>query len=970
MRRIVRMTGTCCRVFVAIGALFGMSLCCFGETLRLENEHMLAEFGGRGLTEITHKASKQTIHISQDEFALTVEDNSIDSERLVPVKEDGGKGPAYIYRASGCVIRITYELKEQEQFLTKRLEIIECPGSEYTIGAVEPVRLAIREQIRNSFTPTGYTPQFGRPQVGTPKTPAKDFGTFLRLNEALGLMLLVQNPFLEIAQLGQAVSVRYQADMRWRREWGLWSSDLAVMGVYSQSGKRIPAEMTYEWESPKGSEQPGGADLNEIQAFTDCLRRFLVQPSSRPISVEVGWTLNDYQIDVATAEGRAEYKRVIDTASQLGIESLLYGPANSALANKSDDADAWDWEHVLWLGMGQQIRSNKWNIDRDPIPASITEMLGYAKSKKMDLVAYVYPSLPFAQNLDWLVTDPNKTKKNSYATLSSREFQDYLIRELLAFKKRTGIRGYSFDYAFLNLPGSSPYSQWWGWRRVLEALRRAEPSLVIDGRQSYQLYGPWSWLAGNYPHPTGNDEQPESFTPFPDLHFDRVSGDRVRFVNYWYRNYQFAPEEIIPGYMTHQTPRNMNLPVVRDSNDELRSTTVYSNFRARDWDYLGFKYSVLSSIATGGWNNVVDMIPGRDLEEFRNFSETDKKWIRGWLEWTAVNKSYLRNTRTILSQPAIDRTDGTSAIIGEQGFLFLFNPNYKTLPADFELNASIGLEPGEKFVLREVYPQSGKLIGKLSAGLWTYGDKVHLDMLGTSAMVLELVPAAEISQRVCVFGATSLIAARPLRAAVENGVLRIDHVAGQYGDQVELGALLQDPTLIREMRINGRPQVFRQEGRYISAKIRFEGRRFAHSQELTLNKNSDGSLTGSFSIPGRIKAQLMRRRERWPIPWTNQDYETTWLVPERLLMFIQIAQPNDAMDVSVRLDGSELKLKRAYSSVRVHPPSFVGFYGDMSDVRPEIAHTIQVRLPKLEQGQFKGIFFDNVETELTEELVP
>ncbi len=55
-------------------------------------------------------------------------------------------------------------------------------------------------------------------------------------------------------------------------------------------------------------------------------------------------------------------------------------------------------------------------------------------------------------------------------------------------------------------------------------------AIVIDGRQTYQLYGPWSWLAGSYPHPTGNDEQPESFKPYPDLHFDRVSADRARFV--------------------------------------------------------------------------------------------------------------------------------------------------------------------------------------------------------------------------------------------------------------------------------------------------------------------------------------------------------------------------------------------------------------------------------------------------------
>ena len=47
-------------------------------------------------------------------------------------------------------------------------------------------------------------------------------------------------------------------------------------------------------------------------------------------------------------------------------------------------------------------------------------------------------------------------------------------------------------------------------------------------RYKPDLYGPWGWLAGSYSHPTFNDEQPESFMPFPDLHFDRVSADRER----------------------------------------------------------------------------------------------------------------------------------------------------------------------------------------------------------------------------------------------------------------------------------------------------------------------------------------------------------------------------------------------------------------------------------------------------------
>ena len=145
----------------------------------------------------------------------------------------------------------------------------------------------------------------------------------------------------------------------------------------------------------------------------------------------------------------------------------------------------------------------------------------------------------------------------------------------------TGISGYSFDYAFLDLPGSSSYSQWWGWRRVLEALREAEPDIVIDGRQTYHMYGPWVWLAGSYPHPTGNDEQAESFTPYPDLHFDRVSADRMRFVNYWYRNYQFAPQEIIPGLHDPSNAADRNIPAAGGTETRTLRNRLYQ-FSSRE----------------------------------------------------------------------------------------------------------------------------------------------------------------------------------------------------------------------------------------------------------------------------------------------------------------------------------------------------------------------------------------------------
>ena len=946
---------------------------CQAQSLHLKNEHLAAQFGPRGLVSITGEPSGFTVNFPREEFSLTVDQQLFDSSRLEPpVVKQEQNGIAYYYQERGYSFRVFYEIRDDWKFLTKSLQIINGPSATYTVKQIEPIRISLDAKIQSTFTPAAYLPQFGPPGKDFRNSLAtRSFGTFLRLQaDKQGVMLVVENPFLEVGRNGQDTSLSYAPEMQWRKEWGSFSSDVAIIGVYRQSDNRIPAKMVYEWKLSGDDGADDGADVSEIQAFSDCVRQFLIHPSTNPISVEVGWTLNDYQINVATPGGQAEYKRVMDTTSTLGLRTLLYAPANSDLSDIANDADDWNWEHVTWFGLGQQIRAGKWDAEKSAIPESVITMVDYAKSKNIALLAYVYPSLPYAGNPDWIVSDPQKKGKNSYATLSSRDFQDFLIHELLVFKHRTGIAGYSFDYAFLNLPGSSSYSQWRGWRRVLEALRESEPDMVIDGRQTYQMYGPWSWLAGSYPHPTGNDEQAESFTPYPDLHFDRVSADRTRFVNYWYRNYQFAPQEVIPGYMTHQTPRNVNLPVTEGAKREERAETVYSGFRTRDWDYLGFKYSVLSSIATGGWNNVFDMLPGRDPEEFRHFSEADKSWIRHWLEWTVAHKDFLRNTRTILGQPAMDRVDGTSSIVGDRGYLFLFNPNYKTLSAHFRLESSIGLSEGKQFLLRELYPSEGKLVGKPGAGVWNYGDDVEFRLDGTSATALELIPLPKAGGQILVFGADALDPSRPVQANFENGIVRVMDVAGTPGGAQEIGVLLLDDSDVKGMTVNGKPVVFIHHGRYVSAQVKFAGQAFDHSQEISLHGDSDGSMTGSFVVPDRIMRQLVRRGELWPIPWTKEDYQTTWLAPERLLMFVQFAEPDDTMKVQMSLDGSPVELTRAYASVRAHAASFVGYYVDLSRLKPDATHTIHLTLPKVDPERFQGVFFDNVETEYTDHLAP
>jgi hypothetical protein len=269
--------------------------------------------------------------------------------------------------------------------------------------------------------------------------------------------------------------------------------------------------------------------------------------------------------------------------------------------------------------------------------------------------------------------------------------------------------------------------------------------------------------------------------------------------------------------------------------------------------------------------------------------------------------------------------------------------------------------------LKELYPQAGLLVGKPHAGTWRRGDRVHLDLDGTSAIVFELAPQGELKEPL-VLNAAAISPAIPATAELKGSALSIRHAAGEPGTERETGVLLPGVSRVSTVTVNGAEQHFTQTGAYVEVKVRFKGERFAQSQEIPVDLAADGSLKGSFTVPKRIFDQLTGRRASWPIAWTKEDYESTWLVPERLLLVVQVSGVTDTMEASALLDGKPLPLKPAYSSARADPCCFVGFYADLSHVATEMRHTIEVRIPQSAQAGLQGLFFDNVEPQFTESL--
>ena len=934
-------------LYFTVFIFFGYSSSVFARTYVIANKRVTATFNDDGLQYLQDFKLSKTFAFTADNFSITL--NAIQyskSNATLSAVEQSGETIVFHYQATGFNIDLVYALKAG--YVEKTLRVIAKSAKEFNVEEIKLMQYKLLEAITGN-----YIPHTGRPEFKT-----NDYGVFLRFADATGLLMAVHNPFLKCTVDSQQATINYAPQMKWKNEYGAFLSDAGNIGAYHLTGINIPAKLIPEWNWTNGvlpyREQQ--QDQAEVDTYTNLVNEYVMPSTNKSIKMNVGWCENDYQIDVSTTQGREEYKRIIDQSAALGLDHILFAPSNSALGSRDQSTDDWGWENLLWLGLGIQIRKGEFNVAKDPIPTSIQTILDYAKSKNVSLLAYIYPVLPFAGNSEWIVEGSSYHNKKRNASIGVRSFQDYLINTISTFYERTGISGFSYDYTFLWYEGSSRYEQWWGWRRVKETLRKKYPAIVIDGRQLDQLYGPWSWLANSFPHPTAEDEQPESFIPFPDLHFDRVSANRQRYTAYRYRVKEYCPPVLMPGFIFHQTPR-MDY---KNGEPFLQLT----GFRERDWDYLGWKYSLFSSIATAGLNNVVNMFPARDMEELKYFSAADKTFIRQWLNWTDSNRTYLLNTKFILGQPAFGKVDGTTAIKDNKGFIFLFNPNARKMQARFFLDESIGLKNPGSYQLKIVFPTGGKVLSSEAVDLsWKKNDLVQLDLDGASCMVLQIEPvvAAKTPVLYNLHGTPKLNA----------GTLYLNKVEGEVGTTTNWAVKLMDNTKILKVIANGNPVAFSQNGNKVVGHLTFAGTPFSHMQQVGEFSPdfSGGTWKGRFSIPSWIGTQLSRRRATWPINWTAEDYKTTWLAPERLLLFVQIAEPADSMQVKFELNGQNVPLTKAYSSVWPNKRSFVGWYLDVTNVPFDTEHQVLLHLPALKQGQFQGLFFENVEAQMTGEIM-
>ena len=949
-------------------------LCIAAETITLENDVVRVQLTAKGLSQIHGKQLDSTIRFDSDSFSLTVNDDVIESAGLTAKLSKHDKSTViYVYETDKWTVTVVYELKPTWRFVSKQLMVTAKDGSDYNVKSIKMLEGKVRNEIREVYELVA-----GR---------SRHYGLSLRLKDEgnRGCFVLVQNPRTAYAAEGQSISAAYDPDMNWRSEHGAFPSDRLCIGTYKLTGNTFRSDMAKEWEYVRDPDQflkeGSQIDWAEIEAVTECVRAFVRQDRQKSIRVHIGWCENDYQINRSTAEGKEEYRRIIDQAAAMGCQYVLHTSAHDKIAPPQESRDAWRWENVLWFNLGQKIRKDEWIPGKDPIPDDVKAIIKYAKSKGVKLLAYAYPSMPFMQNPEWTKWLTSQGKRpQGYLTVDTglRSYQDWWVNKLLSFCEATTCAGFSFDHWWIAYddglgPVSSKYQQWYGTRRILDELRRRSPEIIIDTRQQLHHFGTWTWLAGSYPHPMMSDEQPGSFNAIVDLSTERVNGARQRYIAWRLMTRDFCPTEILPGFITHQTMRS-------DAQRKMRK----DRYRPRDWDYLGWKYNLLSSVATAPFNHVINYVPARDAEEFKSFSEEDKEFFNYWLDFTDENAKYMKRVRPIIGQPMVGRCDGTSAIVDDEGYVFLFNPNYRAMKAEFKLDSSIGLSKGSSFMLRELYPEAGRRIAAPGKGIWSYGDDASIAVGGISAVVLKVEPTKAQPSKPVLFGAVGKVRA-------SRGAMKLTGVTGLVGEERALAVLLTDDTKVKNVTVNSRKTAFKQAGALVTCKVRFNGERFTKAQQVgKYDPDFKGRVVeGKFTIPKRVAIQLADRKKAWPVTCTEDDLVAPWMGPWRLLLFAQIADPYLSKEVTqkrgdeevkvtrrevirkegvkIEIDGKPVEVKEGYNGVYPYVGrSCMGMYAEITDLAPDVEHTVKVTLPEgLAPGQFQGLFFEHVEDEFT-----
>src|SRR5271169_43467 len=131
-------------------------------SLELSNSTTTATFGPGGLVSLTDSEAKAQITLTQDDWSLVIDGDTLRSEDTRPTfKKTAPDQITYNYVLPGYRVQAIYRLGSSWQFVSNQLRILRTQAPEFTVHQIVPWDLALQNTVASSYVPSTYVPQLG-----------------------------------------------------------------------------------------------------------------------------------------------------------------------------------------------------------------------------------------------------------------------------------------------------------------------------------------------------------------------------------------------------------------------------------------------------------------------------------------------------------------------------------------------------------------------------------------------------------------------------------------------------------------------------------------------------------------------------------------------------------------------------------------------------------------------------------------
>lgn len=714
-----------CKALACILVVAGLQCAAFGTeryiTLHSKGIAISIDAGSGQITSIKNLHSKETYPVARDAFQLETDRGTISiSDIPFKLSSSDNNSCTFTGTASGIEFTRRYSLLTERSYIDRKISI---RNTLYTPVVIKTVADCCLE-FSKSFDSVVYHDDNmnGAPESGI--VYHTSINVFMRGKNG-GLFAGIKYPYFKPVMEQDRVSLSYETNYRLKPGEVLDLPDM-FCGAYKKTG--FTCKKALHWTPRIISTKQEEMDWGEVWAMQKLMADYLPEAPSvfsdhYYLLLNVWWANRNLQGAIGEKEAAA-YCDLIDLVKKSRcLDPLLAG------------APVW----MGWTGFLEPCSVIDAIGDDASFPGNpnIDEVASYAESGGVYMGGFCEPTAECrnyrSDRPDWDVIYPADIKDirppwhRAGKCHANDEYENWSYRLLCNTIDKYDCKLWAWDYAWMRYPclcqavnhghepGNCEFQQFRNVTGVIQRLRERYPKLHLATFWAVKEAGPWALKGINY-----TENAYENASPSPP---GMSPGDDLRFQHWYNHNYRF-----LPTYM--------NLAQIYFSQPN------------------GHTYSILSALSASTGATLNDWISfSTDDEADRIFGQ-----LRKWKAWATENKAYLKDRVDLFGQPCRqDGIDGTAHIIGDRGFIFVFNPWPDKHWGSIPLNEMIGLTKGKRFTLSEISTNAPRQLG-----IYKLGDEYVFSIEPKTAMLIELKTTKE----------TACITTLPAGVRVQNAFSR------------------------------------------------------------------------------------------------------------------------------------------------------------------------------------------------------